>query len=494
MKLLKNKFLLPSILLLLSIFFISIYMLPAEPYDELWNFQNTYKIYNNYQIYSDANIIITPLFYILGLGFLKLFGATLIAFRYYNILIFVLFFALLYMIFKKLNVSKHLNFLFLIICFIQIYSVINGGANYNALYINFIFLGILSYLYLSEKKYFSFLQGLLIFLVFFTKQNMGIYYFLATIVYEFIYRKNFKIFFINQIKKISIFIVLSTIICLYFYLDNNLLNFLNYTFGGLLNFGNSNFSFSVSPYLLMTCLSILIIYFNLLFNKKIFPETVITPERKKNINLLGIIAISSNFSVFPILNTAHFLYIIPFYFMILFYFLDFAILEDLFSDSKSNIYIYLIILIVLFGVLARMSFTIISPEKPVNRITDKTSPFYSIYFEEENYEKINTMTSYIKEKNIEGKEVIIITSDACLSMIPLNKSNRAFDLPFKGNLGYNGENKIIKQIKDSKNTEFLIYTSEEDCFWQESEKIRNFITKNLVKTGEILNYSIYENK
>ena len=82
MKLLKNKFLLPSILLLLSIFFISIYMLPAEPYDELWNFQNTYKIYNNYQIYSDANIIITPLFYMLGLGFLKLFGATLIAFRY----------------------------------------------------------------------------------------------------------------------------------------------------------------------------------------------------------------------------------------------------------------------------------------------------------------------------------------------------------------------------------------------------------------------------
>ena len=162
MKLLKNKFLLPIILVLLSIFLISIYMIPVEPYDELWNFQNTYKMYNNYQIYSDANVIITPLFYIIGLGFFKLFGATLITFRYYNILIFSLYFVLLYMIFKKLKVSNHLNILFLIICFIQIYSVINGGANYNTLYINFIFLGILSYLYLSEKKYFSF--SILIFL------------------------------------------------------------------------------------------------------------------------------------------------------------------------------------------------------------------------------------------------------------------------------------------------------------------------------------------
>ena len=46
--------------------------------------------------------------------------------------------------------------------------------------------------------------------------------------------------------------------------------------------------------------------------------------------------------------------------------------------------------------------------------------------------------------------------------------------------------------KQSENTEFLILTNEEDCYWQESLSIRNFIIDNLEKTGEILNYSIYK--
>ena len=29
--------------------------------DELWNFQNVYKIYNGYKIYVDANVITTPI-------------------------------------------------------------------------------------------------------------------------------------------------------------------------------------------------------------------------------------------------------------------------------------------------------------------------------------------------------------------------------------------------------------------------------------------------
>lgn len=32
--------------------------------DELWNFANTYKIYNGYKVYKDINIIITPLFFL----------------------------------------------------------------------------------------------------------------------------------------------------------------------------------------------------------------------------------------------------------------------------------------------------------------------------------------------------------------------------------------------------------------------------------------------
>ena len=34
--------------------------------DELWNFQNIYKMYNGFVIYKDANVICTPLFFYIG--------------------------------------------------------------------------------------------------------------------------------------------------------------------------------------------------------------------------------------------------------------------------------------------------------------------------------------------------------------------------------------------------------------------------------------------
>ena len=34
--------------------------------DELWNFQNVYKLYNGFEIYKDANVICTPLFFLLA--------------------------------------------------------------------------------------------------------------------------------------------------------------------------------------------------------------------------------------------------------------------------------------------------------------------------------------------------------------------------------------------------------------------------------------------
>ena len=44
-----------------------------------------------------------------------------------------------------------------------------------------------------------------------------------------------------------------------------------------------------------------------------------------------------------------------------------------------------------------------------------------------------------------------------------------------------------------KNTEFLIFTDEDDCYWQESKDIREYIINNFEKSGEIFNYSIYLN-
>ena len=111
---------------------------------------------------------------------------------------------------------------------------------------------------------------------------------------------------------------------------------------------------------------------------------------------------------------------------------------------------------------------------------------------EEDYEKINVMPQYIKNQNKNGKEVVILAYDSAYSMIQLNQNNNELDLVFYGNLGYDGINKTIEKIKNMTNTQFLIMTDEDDMFWQEPNEIRDYITNNLKKVGEILNYSIYE--
>ena len=56
--------------------------------DELWNFQNIVKMINGNKMYVDCNIIITPVFYLIGYCFVKLVTGTILGFRVYNIIIF----------------------------------------------------------------------------------------------------------------------------------------------------------------------------------------------------------------------------------------------------------------------------------------------------------------------------------------------------------------------------------------------------------------------
>ena len=70
------------ILFFLSIFGITINVFITNS-DELWNFQNIYKMYNGFQIYKDANVIVTPLFFWIGEFLFKILGANFFIFRVY---------------------------------------------------------------------------------------------------------------------------------------------------------------------------------------------------------------------------------------------------------------------------------------------------------------------------------------------------------------------------------------------------------------------------
>ena len=459
-----------------------VYAISLEPYDELWNFQHIYKLHLGSTIYSDVNVIITPFFYFIGFLFLKIFRFSIVSFRYFNICIVFLFFFILYKIFKNLKVSKHLNFLFLSLILIQIYSVINGGANYNMLSNLFVLLGIYSYLKLDKNKYLSYLQGFIIFLVFFTKQNIGIYYACSILIYEFIYRKNIANYLLNILKKGITFSIPLAITCIIFFKNNILKDFINCTFGGLLDFSSSNIIISTAPHIAIMLLIILTLYFYIIFSKETYLKNIITTERRKHLHLIGIVTIGISLSIFPIVNTSHLLYVFPFFAIILFYFLDFALLEELIdTEEKAQKAITLTILILLFVAVKIWGTYFVERQNNI-RVADINNPFNNTILSSDNFNKMNTMVDYINSQNSLKKNVIIISFDSALSMLPQKQCNNYFDVVFNGNLGYNGEDTLINIIKNSPNTEFLIPTNNSDCFWQESTTIRNFIVENLEKT------------
>lgn len=457
-----------------------------DAYDELWNFQNLYKMYNDYTIYKDSNIIITPIFFIVGNFLFHIFGATINTFRFYSILINVLQYILIFYIFKNLNTNKNLSFLYLTLIFSNIYSITSCGANYNLLAIDFILLGVILYLKQYNKKRYNIYQGIIIFLVFFTKQNLGVFYAIGIVLFELIDKKISKYFFLNQLQKFIFFMIPTSLSCITMYLDGNLFDFINYVFGGLFNFGNSNLYIDSSILEYISILLIIIgLYIFIIKNKNILSK-----ECKKNITFLFILSICISLVIFPIINFSHLIFAYILLYILLFHILDTILINHIFYAEYhfkiTNWCCVLFLFIILLHILSSVytNFDLLGN-------FDRTHPFYNAPIKEETIEKINIVSEYIKEKNSSGTDVIIVASDSAYTMINLNQSHRAFDLVFNGNLGYHGVEHLINEIKNCENTEFLIYTDEEDRFWQESDEIREYIISNLEKIGNISNYSIY---
>lgn len=214
----KIKLLVKTLIAIFLIYtlYLVIYRIRAYPYDELWNFNNIYKMYNGYRIYESTNVIITPLFYYIGLVWMKLFSPTVISIRYLGVVIFILMYFIIYRLFKVLNVSKPSIAVGISLLLIRSFQIITNSANYNFLSLTFFYLGLL--IVLSKNfKIKDYILGLVYFLIFMSKQNMAFYFILVTLIYDFYKRENFKNFILSEIKRIAVFIVLTGLFILIYY-------------------------------------------------------------------------------------------------------------------------------------------------------------------------------------------------------------------------------------------------------------------------------------
>lgn len=455
-----------------------------RPYDDLWLFSYTYKMNLGYKIYNDLNIIVTPLFFLIGNLFFKIFSPNYLTFNIYAIVTYVSIFMLIFKLFKTLEVKRRRAIIYTIIIIVFYGGFISAGTNYNSL----VLIPILITIILLIKGYTNnYLLGIMCFIVFLIKQNISAYFIIGIMLYKLTENVNLKQKIKDILKIAIIFAILLAAFIAILYKQNTLYNFINYCFLGINEFGLNNISINLENGIKMALfIELIILNIFILKNKKV----VLNQTIRNNIKVLICIGAPMLLMAYPIVNIAHVLkggliIIIEFLYLI-----DSIFLSELITNRKLEKRVYTII-ITMVVILILIYIGIICIYLRDGKTFEKNSPYYGIIATESLYNEITNICSYIKQENINGVDVKVLSYKANLYMVPLNKNNIGFDLPNLGNLGKDGEEGLINQIKAFKNTKILIQTNEEDMFWQESKKVRKYILENYNKIGTIEDFDIY---
>ena len=457
--------------------------------DEMFNFANIFKLYNGVELYSENNIIVTPLYFYLVNFIFKLFGANMLVFKIINVIIFEIIMVIIIKMLKKLGVPVVRSVVYiLLLIFPFLRDLFVCGTNYNTLAMLFWLLGMNFIIKKDKLEVKALEQGIISALVFATKQNIGIYYLLGITLFTlYNHKKELKI----AIKKIlgiyTVFAIITAGWCLILALNGQFKDFINYCFLGIGEFSKNNTSMLWGE-MLYYIIPISIIIGVIIWVKKY----KISKDNKiyKTIIFLGCFMIAALPIGYPIFNSYHVkLSIVPS--VILLIYLGNCIM-NLISDLLKHkaifivIVIYITILIILnFVQIGLFIGTLSNP----NYELEYNDGFYGTRLAEGYKNALGEISTFIKEKEAEGKEVIIFSGEANLYEVPLGRHKKDYDLPYLGNWGYKGEERIINEIKNFKKT--YVIMREEDYIGQESERVKDVIKEEYESMGDLAGYKLY---
>lgn len=439
-KLKKNKYQILELILIFIITLVYNLINPTFTGDEIWNYGFSYNISNGLIPYKDFNLVITPIYPLLGALFISIFGNTLLVFHIFNSIICTLIFYFM----KKINSNiYYLGYILLLL---------NSYPSYNILCILLLYILI----YLDTKKTNNYLIGIILGILFLTKQNIGIYLFIPSLI-----TKDIK----KIIKRIIGFLIPNLIILIYLIINNCLLEFIDYTILGLLSFAKNNITLNNIYLILLIIISIILIY------KYINTKDITIVY----ILLFQLISI-------PLLDKYHFLIaIIP---------SISYLLNNIKINQKSHFITNKIpIIIFISHILIFMSLNIYTIYKD-NKIYSNNKEVYK-------YRNISPtlldsnkyIANYIN--NIDD-ELYIISQNSYLIKLEANIKINKYDLLNEGNLGSKTENDIINEIENNcsnKKCQFLLDENNIDY----AKTITKHIKNKYQRYHIVANLVIYKN-
>ena len=429
---------LPFILLFIFIVLFNLLLVPNN-LDEVWNYGFSYAIRIGEVPYKDFNMVITPLYsFIMSIPLL-------IKNNYLSFILFHSFITTIefFLLSKIINKKVYIILLISLMLFPLIYPTYNSF---------FLFLMVvICYLEKIDFKYKDYILGFLIACCILTKQSVGIFYIIPSLL--FIKKNNISIF-----KRFIGFIIPNFIFLIYLLITNSLYSFFDLCLFGLFDFsGNSNgISVSFIIFIIILFISIYIVFKN------------------KNL-IINYYIILSYLLYVPLFDNLHLFYVI----------FSFCLLI-LINTSKFKFKYELLFYPCLIGIVIIYGRSVNITNYSKNNLNH--FEYKNISLESVNYS--NSIISYIKDN-----DSIIYNDDAYFYRICSNQKIGHLDLLNHGNHGYNGSKKIINLIKKNKNKKYLIQKDLkrriESFETQMDYEGYKYIVNNAKKIGEVEDYYIY---
>lgn len=405
--------------------------------DEIWSYSFCYNIASGLIPYRDFNMVITPLFSLLGSIFVKIFGNYL-----FSIHIFAAIWVgiIMVMLFKLL---KWKSFVF------YVYILLYHSPTYNFLCLLWIFIILYS---VSIKKDNDIIMGIIVSFCFLTKQTIGMCLFIPYLYYS-----------KNKLKSIIIFFI-PVILCIVFLIYKGAFyQFIDYCFLGMFDFGSNNpcYSFIVPE-------AIVLIY---LFYKLLRSE--FKDKQCFYILMFQIIA-------FPIVDAPHFFIAFS---TVVYYLIN--------RDINSKKDWYHLFYVIAFGVAylivgLNLDFTIV-----------KENNF--MYLRNANLKlmELDKQTSIINKYDDRYDYKFYILDTACFLKLYMSDTINKFDILNNGNFGYKGSLGYIKDIDNLCNNNscvfFVAYWYYDEVEGQFNKDILDYVVKNYNLIDKYKYFDVYSN-
>ena len=501
--------------------------------DELWNYNIARCIKNGLIPYKDISMITTPLFPTIVAICLKIFGDNLFVFRIIGAVLFTLILIYTYKIFYELLKKQSIAIIFTgIICF-ALFQYFMVDYNFFVLLISLI----IEYLELKIYKFFSddLLIGFLAGLAICSKQTLGFFILLYVLLINLLFIRNkddWKVYLKTAMNRLIGAFIPSLMFLIFLVVTKSYNDFISYAILGIRTFTNSipYRNLIQSNVIITKILAIIIPFFvtimiaySFYLLRKLKKDNKIKENKikYKKIIIATFSGIPMLITVYPIADEVHF-YIAVFQFSILLLYvlslpcikllkkmIEHKKTEEVFNyliDSKINVFVekFIVTFVILLEIFKMTQISFYNYEEYKSKLSESKSIVENENIENnrdifKHFKNIPLTTGYIKitqklfdfYKENNDKKIIIADSDACVYDIPMDIYNKNFDMFNKGNFGKDGEEGLISNIENSKNTIYLIKKEGATLNWQTPKSVIEYIRKNMKKLGSIEYYDIY---